>query len=51
MNKTRKTYVLDASVVIEDPDVFSKLSGDIVIATAVILLLFSILLFLLLNAR
>ncbi len=36
MNK-KKTYVLDTSVVIEDPDVFYKLGdGDIVLPTAVI---------------
>lgn len=37
MDKKRKTYVLDTSVVIEDPDVFYKLGdGDVVIPTAVI---------------
>lgn len=37
MHKKRKIYVLDTSVVIEDPDVFYKLGdGDIVLPTAVI---------------
>lgn len=37
MNNKRKTYVLDTSVVIEDPDVFYKLGdGEVVIPTAVI---------------
>ena len=37
MNKIRKIYVLDTSVVIEDPDVFSKFSDvDIIIPTAVV---------------
>jgi len=37
MNKRNKTYVLDTSVLIEDPDVFFKLGdGDIVLSTAVI---------------
>jgi len=37
MQKQRKIYVLDTSVVIEDPDVFFKLGdGDIVLPTAVI---------------
>lgn len=37
MNTKRKTYVLDTSVLIEDPDVFYKLGrGDFVIPTAVI---------------
>ncbi len=37
MNKRRKVYVLDTSVVMEDPDVFYKLGdGDIIVPTAVI---------------
>ena len=37
MDKKKKTYVLDTSVVIEDPDVFYKFGdGDIVLPTAVI---------------
>jgi PhoH-like ATPase len=37
MHKKRKTYVLDTSVLIEDPDVFYKLcDGDIVLPTAAI---------------
>lgn len=37
MHKKKKTYVLDTSVVIEDPDVFDKLGdADIVLSTAVI---------------
>lgn len=37
MHKKKKTYVLDTSVLIEDPDVFDKLGdADIVLSTAVI---------------
>jgi predicted ribonuclease YlaK len=37
LDKNNKTYVLDTSVLIEDPDVFYKLGdGDIVLSTAVI---------------